>query len=243
VLTGYGINADYELEAAFALAGAAVERVHVNDLLAGPALLEEAGIFAVPGGFSYGDHVGSGMMLAHRLRALREELDRFRERGGLVLGICNGFQVLVKLGMLPDLAGDWSREVSLVHNDSGAFEDSWVTVRTDPACTSPWLRGISRLDVPIRHGEGRFVVRDAGILEALNERGLVALRYANRNPNGSADGIAGIVDASGNVLGMMPHPEAFQVAQNHPYWPLAGRTPAGDGLAVFRNAVAHAPRV
>lgn len=236
ILTGYGINADRELAAAFELAGARVDEVHLADLLADRNLVERAGVFAVPGGFSYGDHVGSGRMLAHRLQELRPRLDAFRRDGGLVLGICNGFQVLVKLGLLPDLDGSFAQEVSLVHNDSGLFEDSWVTVEFDPACESPWLTGLDRLDIPVRHGEGRFVTRDAPVLAELEARRLVAVRYANRNPNGSAGSIAGIVDTTGNVLGMMPHPEAYLVAQNHPHWRDRPVDPDG-GLALFRNAV------
>ena len=240
ILTGYGINADRELAAAFAFAGARTEEVHLNDLLADRGRLDRAGIFAVPGGFSYGDHVGSGRMLAHRLEELRPRLDAFRRDDGLVLGICNGFQVLVKLGMLPDLGGRFAQEVSLVHNDSGLFDDSWVTVDFDPGCESPWLIGLDRLDVPIRHGEGRFVTRDAAVFDELEARRLVAARYANRNPNGSQGSIAGIVDTTGNVLGMMPHPEAYLIAQNHPHWRDRPVDPDG-GLALFRNAV-HAAR-
>ncbi|HKJ85343.1 MAG TPA: phosphoribosylformylglycinamidine synthase subunit PurQ, partial [Spirochaetia bacterium] len=238
IVTGYGINADRELGAAFAAAGGVVESVHVNDLLRDPSLLEKASIFGVPGGFSYGDHVGSGMMLAHRLRTLRAELDRFRDEDGLILGICNGFQVLVKLGILPDVDGEWRGEVSLVHNDSGIFEDSWVTVEFGTS-DSPWLAGLSTMDLPVRHGEGRFIVGDPGVLATLRERNLVALRYSGRNPNGSVDDIAGIVDRTGNVLGMMPHPEAYLIAQNHPHWRDLEVSPDG-GLALFRNAVAHA---
>ena len=242
ILTGYGINADRELARALEVAGAQVRMLHLNDLLERPEALDEAAILGIPGGFSYGDHVGSGMMLARRLRALRSRLDRFRERRGLIIGICNGFQVLVKLGMLPDLAGEWRPEVSLVHNERGVFEDSWVTVEFDSTCRSPWLTGLTLMDVPIRHGEGRFVVRDEGVRAALADRGLVALRYVGRNPNGSLDRIAGIVDTTGNVLGMMPHPEAYLSAQHHPHWRDRAVDPEG-GLPLFRNAVRHAQSV
>ena len=239
ILTGYGTNADLELATAFELAGADAARLHVNELLLRPDRLEQAEILAIPGGFSYGDHVGSGMMLAYRLRAVREALDRFRGRGGLILGICNGFQVLVKLGILPDLAGTWDREVSLVHNESGQFEDSWVTVEFEAGCTSPWTAGLGRMDVPIRHGEGRFVTRDDAVAGEIEERRLVGLRYVGRNPNGSQAGIAGLVDTTGNVLGMMPHPEAYLVAENHPHWRDRTVDPDG-GLVLFRNGVRHA---
>jgi phosphoribosylformylglycinamidine synthase len=177
-------------------------------------------------------------MLAHRLLALREELDAFRESGRLVIGICNGFQVLTKLGMLPDFTGDWRQEVSLVWNDHGRFEDSWVTIEFAGDTGSPWLSGLSRVDVPIRHGEGRFVTAGEETLEQLRAEHRVAARYVGRNPNGSADAIAGIVDRTGCVIGMMPHPEAFLEAQNHPFWPHR-ETPPDAAARLFRNAVEH----
>ena len=240
VLTGYGINADLELIEAFSRAGARTRRVHVNDLLADPRLLDDARILAFPGGFSYGDHVGSGLVLAHRLRVLREALDRFRASQGLILGICNGFQVLVKMGILPDLAGSWEQEVSLVHNASGLFEDGWVTARFEPGNTSPWLANLTGVDLPIRHGEGRFVAPPQ-VVEQLEADDLVALRYENRNPNGSVNDIAGITDRTGMVLGMMPHPEAFLSPHNHPFGS-SGRQP-GAATRLFRNAILHASAV
>jgi len=245
LLTGYGINAERELAEAFRAAGSDVQEVHLNNLLANPGQLESVQIFALPGGFSYGDHVGSGLMLAHRLRGLRTSLDAFRDSGRLILGICNGFQVLTKLGILPDLGGGWEQEVSLVHNDTGLFEDSWVTLDVDDSSGSPWLLGMSELEAPIRHGEGRFVVASDAVLDRLRSEGRIAARYVGRNPNGSVDGIAGIVDRTGLVLGLMPHPEAFLVPQNHPLW-THGRAigPARDQAAqLFRNAVEYATRV
>ena len=179
---------------------------------------------------------------------LRTPLNAFRDSGGLILGICNGFQVLVKLGILPDLGGGWKQEVSLGHNDTGRFEDSWVTLDVDDSSGSPWLRGISRIEAPIRHGEGRFVVGSDAVLDRLKSDGQIAARYVGRNPNGSVDGIAGIVDRTGLVLGMMPHPEAFLVPQNHPLWthPRAvgdSQLAADQASRLFRNAVDHATRV
>jgi phosphoribosylformylglycinamidine synthase subunit PurSL len=245
LLSGYGINANRELAQAFRTAGAQVEEIHLNDLLAEPDRLDAVQIFALPGGFSYGDHVASGLMLAHRLRDLRTPLDAFRGSGRLILGICNGFQVLTKLGILPDLGGDWEQEVSLVHNDTGRFEDSWVKLTVDETSGSPWLRGISRIQAPIRHGEGRFVVQSPAILDRLKAERRVAVRYDGANPNGSVDAIAGIVDRTGCVLGMMPHPECFLVPQNHPLWPHGGSTGAeqGQAAALFHNAVEHAAGV
>ena len=241
VLVGLGINADRELAAAFERAGARVEPLHVNALLADPGLIERCAVLAFPGGFSYGDHVGSGLMLAHRMRALREQLDAHHARGGLTIGVCNGFQVLVKMGVLPNLDGSWARTATLVHNTHGEFEDSWVTVERDPRCTSPWVAGISRIDLPVRHGEGRFAVDSEQTLAALEDAGQVALRYAGRNPNGSIARIAGITDPSGRVFGLMPHPEAFLSAVNHPHrrW---GSPEPPSGIGFFRNAVAEALR-
>ena len=242
LLAGYGINADRELAEAFRRAGAVCEHVHVNELLADPARLARARILAFPGGFSYGDHVGSGRILAHRLRAIREQLERFRRSGRLMIGICNGFQVLTNLGILPDLAGEWRQEVSLVFNDHGRFEDSWVTILFESGTGSPWLAGLSRMDVPIRHGEGRFVTASPALLDELRTEKRIAARYLGRNPNGSEDDISAILDRTGCVLGMMPHPEAFLVAQNHPHWGSRSTSP-GQAAALFANAVDHARRV
>ena len=241
LLVGLGINADRELAAAFEAAGARVDPLHVNALLADPSVLQRCSILAVPGGFSYGDHVGSGMMLAHRMRSIRDELDRHHERGGLTLGICNGFQVLVKMGLLPNVDGSWERTASLVHNDHGQFEDSWVTVSRDERCSSVWLEGIQQLDLPIRHGEGRFVTESPETLGRLSSSGQIALRYLGRNPNGSAGDVAGIVDPTGRVFGLMPHPEAFLSPLNHPHW-RSGMPEPPSGIGFFENAVAHVRR-
>ena len=254
VVTGYGINADEELALAFRMTGADARRVHAGDLVADPRMLAGIDILALPGGFSFGDHLGSGKVLAHLFRrSLRPALEEFVDEGGLVIGVCNGFQVLVKMGLLPNLAARWEPEVSLVHNESGVFEDRWVRVAFDPASPCVWTRGLASMDVPVRHGEGRFVVASDRVLAELRAGCLVAARYAPRdgspgparypdNPNGSVDGIAGITDRTGRVFGLMPHPEAFLFRENHPEWartaPSRGRAGRdGDGLAIFRNGV------
>lgn len=245
VLSGYGFNADAELAEAFRLAGARSERMHLADLLAQPDRLDEAAILAFPGGFSFGDHLGSGQLVALLCRrSLRQKLEAFVGRGGLVIGICNGFQVLTKIGMLPNRSGSWEREASLVHNESGRFVDTWVRVHFEPECRSPWVRGLPDRMLPVRHGEGRFVARNPGprkpsALDALEAEGLVALRYdAEDDPNGSERHIAGVCDPSGRVLGLMPHPEAFLVRENHP---LRRRgSPDRPGLDLFENGVAAA---
>ena len=246
VVTGYGFNADAELAEAFRLAGARSIRAHLSDLLADPASLDAAGILAFPGGFSFGDHLGSGQLVALLCRrSLRERLEAFVARGGLVIGICNGFQVLTRIGMLPNRSGAWEREASLVRNASGRFHDAWVKVRFEPGCRSPWTRGLPDRMLPVRHGEGRFVTkaahgkREPKALDAIEADRLVALRYdPAEDPNGSENHIAGICDPSGRVIGFMPHPEAFLFRENHP---LRRRGTADrPGLDLFENGVAAA---
>lgn len=237
VVTGYGINADEELAAAFSMVGAKPVRVHVADLQADPAMLAGAAFLAFPGGFSFGDHLGSGLVLANLFRTrLGTELRSFVADGGLVIGICNGFQALVKTGLLPDLEGRGEPEVSLVHNDSGVFICDWTPVRFEPGCRCVWTQGLSPSLLPIRHGEGRFTAGTPAVLQRLEAEHLVAVRYDGRNPNGSVNNIAGICDRSGRVLGLMPHPEAFIHPEAHP-WRRRGYTD-GMGLALFRKAVA-----
>jgi len=237
IVTGYGINADEELSEAFRRAGGWVREHHFHDLLAAPALLSGYRILGIPGGFSFGDHLGSGKVSALLLRRrLLPHIRSFVESGGLVIGICNGFQVLVKSGLLPDLQGKQLPEVSLVHNDSGVFQDRWVTVRANEANRSPWLKGLSSVEVPIRHGEGRFVTASSAIRRTLTAANLVAFTYMGGNPNGSEDAIAGITDRTGRILGMMPHPEAFLSPLNHPTW-TRGPADSGPAQTIFRNAV------
>ncbi len=239
VITGYGINADRELEEAFRRAGSETERVHVSDLLETEDGLRRYDILAFPGGFSFGDHLGSGKVLAYLVKSrLKDALDRFIAEGKLVLGICNGFQTLVKMGILPNLSGAWKQEVSLIHNEAGVFDDRWVKVRYNRKNPSPWLAGLDRTSYPIRHGEGRFIAASPEVSAELERRNLVALRYDGSNPNGSEADIAGITDATGRILGMMPHPEAFLENFNHPRWT---REDVRDvsGLALFENAVSH----
>lgn len=251
VITGFGINADEELALAFELTGGDARRVHVTDLIAAPRLLAGFRILAFPGGFSFGDHLGSGKVFATLFaRYLGPALADFVAAGKLVIGICNGFQVLVKMGVLPNLSGTAGQEVSLIHNDSGKFEDRWVKVRFEHASRCVWTGGLREMDLPVRHGEGRFVTSSAGVLSELSARGLVALRYASsaggdpvypEDPNGSEGHVAGICDPTGRVFGLMPHPEAFIHAYNHPEW-TAGSVTEGEGLRIFANGVRAAAR-
>lgn len=237
VLTGYGINADNELVSAFSLAGAEAEKVHINDLIENPSLFRRYQIAGFAGGFSFGDHLGSGLVYAELFKKhLKEELEQFVSDGKLIIGICNGFQVLVKMGVLPNLKGDWTQEVSLVHNNSGVFEDSWVNLKFNPQSPCIWTKGLSTMDVPIRHGEGRFITDSPEILNHLKEKNLIAIQYNGRNPNGSQEDIAGITDTTGHILGLMPHPEAFIFPENHPKWTRQSVT-EGEGLKIFRNGV------
>jgi phosphoribosylformylglycinamidine synthase subunit PurQ / glutaminase len=236
IIGGYGFNADAELAEAFRLAGAAVERLHVADLVADPGLLSGARILAFPGGFSFGDHLGSGQVLALLCRrTLRPAIESFVADGGLVIGVCNGFQVLVRMGILPNRDGAWGREASLIQNESGRFVDGWFPVAFEAGSRCVWTRGLAGRLLPVRHGEGRFIARDAAALDALEGEGLVAARYSGASPNGSDRGIAGICDRSGRVFGLMPHPEAFLSRENHP----GRRRPTRDepGIELFENGV------
>jgi phosphoribosylformylglycinamidine synthase len=251
ILTGYGINCDLETARAFELAGARAARVHLNDLIAEPAMLERFHLFAVPGGFSFGDDIASGRVLANRLRyRLGDALARFVDDGKLAIGICNGFQVLVKMGLLPRMNGSLTQQATLSWNDSGRFEDRWVRLAADKDTKCVWLRGVRRLELPVRHGEGKFMGPD-GFGVDLAARGQVALRYAATdwglaggqypaNPNGSDGDIAGICDPTGRVFGLMPHPEAFVHRTNHPRWTREAFPEEGAGLQVFRSGVAYA---
>ncbi|MBN2155074.1 MAG: phosphoribosylformylglycinamidine synthase I [Candidatus Lokiarchaeota archaeon] len=246
IITGYGINTDYESEEVFRLAGADPHRVHINDFISQKDSLENYEILMIPGGFSFGDHLGSGRVLANKFRYnLRDEVSKFIEEDKLIIGICNGFQVLVKMGILPALNNlYYTQTVTLTGNQSGQFESRWVTVQ--PVENSPciWTKGMSSpLDVPVRHGEGRFVVESVDTLAQLWDRGLIVFTYYPKtypnNPNGSIDGIAGICNESGLIFGMMPHPECHFIPQHHPQW-VRQDNPHITGLIIFENAVKYA---
>ncbi len=237
IVSGYGINADEELGHAFTMAGAQAQLVHAADLIAKPGLLAGAGFLAFPGGFSFGDHLGSALVLANMFRSsMEKDIRSFIADGGMVIGICNGFQVLVKMGLLPDLDGQGKAEASLVHNDCGHYLDEWVDVRFEHDSPCVWTKGLSPRLLPIRHGEGKFVCTNADTLKRLEKEHRVALRYDGRNPNGSVNDIAGICDATGRVFGLMPHPEASIHPEAHPYRRRGIR--GGLGLDLFQNAVA-----
>lgn len=245
ILRAPGANCDGETQFAFELAGASAERLHINRLRENPGLLHNYQILVVPGGFTYGDDVAAGKILANQLTCfLGEALRQFRAREKLILGICNGFQAILKAGLL--LPSDEDGPLAtLAHNSSGKFEDRWISLEARPG-KCPFLKGYSRLQLPVAHGEGHFLCRDPWILKGLKQSGQVVLRYVDpaggpasypANPNGSQGDVAGLCDASGRVLGLMPHPERHVLPIQHPRWTRQGLAPEGDGLRLFRNAV------
>jgi phosphoribosylformylglycinamidine synthase len=245
ILRAPGANCDAEAQFAFEKAGAIAQPVHINRLRESPSQLMRYQILAIPGGFTYGDDVAAGKILAIQLtHFLGDILRRFRDAERLILGICNGFQVLLKAGLImpPDEEGPIA---TLGHNSSGKFEDRWVTLQATPGLC-PFLTGIDRLYLPVAHGQGRFLCREQWLLEGLKQAGQVVLRYVNPqggpaayplNPNGSQGDVAGLCDATGRVLGLMPHPERHVLPTQHPRWTREGLAEEGDGLALFRNAV------
>ncbi|WP_322494040.1 phosphoribosylformylglycinamidine synthase I [Chloroflexus sp.] len=245
ILRAPGINRDADAALACELAGARPERVHVNRLAEGSVKLADYALLVIPGGFSYGDHLGAGRLLAVDLiHRLGEELERFVADGRPVIGICNGFQVLVKAGLLPGPTRQPPR-VTLTTNESCQFECRWVQLEAVRNSRCLFTRGIERpIEVPVAHGEGRIAVRDQATLAELEAAGLVALRYVGEgypaNPNGSPHNIAGLCNAQGNVLGLMPHPENAVLPHQHPRWTREPSRREGDGLQIFRNAVRYA---
>jgi len=257
VLRAPGTNCDEETAFAFEKAGAVAERVHVNRLIENPALHDRYQILCVPGGFSYGDDIAAGRILASRMdRHLSDMVDAFAHGQGdrLVLGICNGMQVLMRLGVLTSGVKTADRDVApatLTWNNHGRFEDRWVHLAVDQTpCV--FLKGIKQMYLPMAHAEGKFVAQDASALEDLRSQGRLALRYTTEgdqtvqsdvlpfpaNPNGADANVAGVCDATGRVFGLMPHPERHIEATHHPFWTRRPEQPAeGDGMAMFRNAV------
>lgn len=270
VLRAAGINCDMETEYALELAGAAAERVHINRIIEDKGMLDDFQIIVFPGGFSYGDDVAAGKILANQvMHHLSDSVRKFIDDGKLVLGICNGFQVLVKAGILPGQGkaiatpqgqapgtedtekkgeqGSNNQSVTITYNDSGKFEDRWVYLAAQSEkCV--FIDSGRRIYLPVAHGEGKIVTKDAATLEELKSEGCVAFKYVDEdgeeggfpvNPNGSSGSIAGLTDATGRVLGLMPHPERFVRATQHPRWTRRAKDAEADGMMIFENAVKY----
>lgn len=255
IITGYGLNCEVESSHAWAKAGAAVRCIHLNDLLADPSGLSQVQGVMFIGGFSFGDHMTSGHVFAHRIRHhLGQRLADFVAGGGLVLGVCNGFQIMTKLGLLPGLGDALTQEVALTQNDCASFQNRWVRIGFASESPCIFTRGLDAMDLPVRHGEGKLHVPNRALLDRIERAGCVACRYLDpatgeptqafpHNPNGSMAAIAGLCDPSGRCFGLMPHPEAFLFPENHPQWDRLERRKDlgrdGSGLALFVNAVAY----
>ena len=259
VLTGNGTNCEREMAHACRLAGSdEVDIVYIHDILSGEKRLDDYHFLILPGGFLDGDDLGAAQAGANRIiharvkgsgEPLRDQFRRFIDGGKLILGVCNGFQLMVKLGILPAVDGEYFRQtVTLTFNDSGRFEDRWVWISINEKSPCVFTRGLKKVYLPVRHGEGKFMARSAAILKRLHRQQQVVARYCTQdsdrpamtypdNPNGAVDAIAGICDETGRLYGMMPHPDAYTHCTNHPRWTREDLPEEGMGLAFFKNAV------
>ena len=248
IIRAAGINCDYETQHAIELAGGETDRIHINQVIENKDLLDDYQILVFPGGFSYGDDVAAGKILANQVvHHLYEPLRTFVDNGKLVLGICNGFQVLVKSGLLPgiDTGNATQSPVTITYNDCGKFEDRWVYLEPiSSKCV--FIEQGRRIYLPIAHGEGKVVTCDDATLDKLRADEHIAFKYVDENgqegefpvnPNGSVDSIAGLTDSTGRVLGLMPHPERYTRATQHPRWSRHKDRLDADGMTLFTNAV------
>lgn len=259
VITGNGTNCETEMAHACRIAGSdEVDIVHISELLYGEKKLDDYNFLNLPGGFLDGDDLGSAKAGANRIiharvkkssKRIYDQLIKFIDDGKLILGVCNGFQLMIKLGLLPALDGDYATQtLTLTFNDSGRFEDRWVYLRTNTNSPCVFTENIEGMYLPVRHGEGKIVAKDEAVLKKLHEKNQIALQYSNidysqavtdypLNPNGSVDAIAGICNETGRLFGLMPHPEAYLHYTNHPRWTREKLPEDGMGLSVFKNAV------
>jgi len=262
ILRAPGSNCDLETAHAFELAGGVAERWHVNRVLEAPEGLNDFQVLCIPGGFSYGDDIAAGRILGNQIQHhLAGALESFHAAGKLILGICNGFQVLLKTNLLTpaDASGPTA---TLTLNDSGHFEARWISLEAIPG-NCAFLNGIETIELPIAHAEGKFMTRDQDVFHRLESAGQLVLHYARHtnsnnksqipnpksqiatllsypiNPNGAMGNVAGICDASGRVLGLMPHPERFVDPTQHPRWTRGPKRDVGEGLRIFQNAVRY----
>ncbi len=264
IFSGYGINCEEETKFGFEMSGGVADVIHINDVISNPSILLTYQILAFPGGFSYADDTGSGNAYASKIKNhIWDQLIKFVERDTLTIGICNGFQILVSLGLLPGMKKEYGkREVALLHNDNARYTVRWVDMNVENKTpwmqnSTPWLMDIEGLSLPIAHGEGKFFAPEE-TMQYLREKGMIALTYTkgkaceyqqlSPNPNGSLEGIAGITDETGRIFGLMPHPERALFPTQLPYWQVlkehALRTgkklpTAGPGLQIFKNAVEY----
>jgi len=257
VLTGNGTNCEIEMAHACKLAGAdVIDIVHISELLYGEKRLADYSFLNLPGGFLDGDDLGSAKAGANRFlhahvrnhqEMLFEHLLQFINDGKLILGVCNGFQLMVKLGLLPALCGNYSEQsATLTYNDSGRFEDRWVYLQANPQSPCVFTKNLSFMYLPVRHGEGKFVARQS-VQNTILSNNLFALQYCDAagnisldypvNPNGSEKAIAGLCNETGRLFGLMPHPEAYLHRTNHPRWTRETLPEEGQGVPIFRNAV------
>ena len=262
VITGFGINCEEEMAAAYQLAGAQAEIVHLNEILLGQVSIHDYDIINFPGGFSFGDDLASGKVVANKIKfkklpfgkVLLDEIKQFLEDGKYVLGVCNGFQMLVRMGLLPNTNMDFEAESTLSNNNSGKFEDRWVYCKVNAATKTPFLKDMDVIALPARHGEGKLIFKDEATQNTVIEGGLNCLAYCTvegvetaaypANPNGADLNCAGLTNPTGQVFGLMPHPEAYLSLYNHPNWGQIKRqnpevSEDGEGLQIFRNIVAH----
>ncbi len=265
IITGFGINCEEEMASAYQLAGADAEIHHLNDIFGGRINIQDYFILNFPGGFAFGDDLGSGKVLSNKMKFKKmsngnsffAEIRKFLRDGKFILGICNGFQFLVKMGLLPNISGKWQQEVTLTRNDSGKFEDRWIHCKVNSQNRTPFLDGIDVLPLPVRHGEGKFIVKNEKIKNEILKKKLNCLSYCDAkgnivaeyplNPNGAELNCAGLTDKTGQIFGLMPHPEAFLSLYNHPDWARLKRvfpqiSEKGAGLKIFNNIVEHIMR-
>ncbi len=262
VITGFGINCEEEMAAAYQLAGASAVIVHLNEILLGKLSIHDYDILNFPGGFSFGDDLASGKVVANKIKfkklpsgkVLLDEIKDFLEAGKFILGVCNGFQMLVRMGLLPNTNQQFEQEATLSNNNSAKFEDRWVYCKVNNASKTPFLQDIDVIALPARHGEGKLIFMDDAMRATVQKNNLNCLSYCTEdgeitsdypaNPNGADMNCAGLISPSGQVLGLMPHPEAYLSLYNNPNWGQIKRhTPdineSGEGLKIFKNIVNH----
>lgn len=249
VLLTAGTNCDAETEYALSRSGANAERIHINDFISKKKRLKDYQILIIPGGFSFGDDIAAGKVMANKIKfKLKDQIELFVKDKKPVIGICNGFQALVKLGFLPDVSGKHEQETTLAINNIGKFQNRWVYLKSTPDSKCPFTKGIKQtIYLPIAHGEGRFISKNPTIRNTLRNKNLIVFRYCSKNgnindesnPNGSEYNIAGICNSDGTILGMMPHPERHLSKYQHPRWTREDLPEEGDGFAIFKNMVKY----